>query len=99
MNTPEKYPVGTKVYYSLDAYETGEPTIYSGTITRIDNSNIKLLNTELPAKVYYLDTEIGLMSNSFYTIQELFQLKEKLENTYNEYRKDLLLSQEVGTNE
>lgn len=97
MNT-ERYPIGTTVYYTLDDYFTGEPIIYSGTITDITVQDLYLNNKHLKCKFYKLDNGIGLMKNSFYTLHELFQLKERLEVTMNEFRKDKLLAQDGGTN-
>lgn len=98
MDTKEKYPVGTTVYYTLDDYDTGEPVIYSGKIVKITNQTLNLNGKKFPAKFYQLDSGLGMIYNSFYTIEELFQLKEKLELTMNEFLKDKLLSQEGGTN-
>ena len=98
MDKEEKYPVGTTVYYTWDDYDTGEPVIYSGTITKITMQTINLKDKKFKAKFYQLDNGIGMMYNSFYTIEELFQLKERLETRMNEYRKDLLLAEDGGTN-
>lgn len=87
----EKYPIGTEVYYSLDDYETGEPIIYKGKITKIYYTDLDVADTTLHLKMYEVNEGLGMQCNAFYTIEELFALKERLEQTYSELSKDKLL--------
>lgn len=98
----EKYPVGTEVYYSLDDFDSGEPVIYKGVIKAIHRNDIKLgphpkdpkgMPTILKdAKFYEVNDGLSLMCNAFYTLDELFELKDRLELLMHETNKQRLLN-------
>lgn len=89
----ERYPIGTEVYYSLEDYETGEDIIYKGTITKIYYTDLDVADTTLHLKMYEVNEGLGMQCNAFYTIEELFALKNRLEQTYLELSKDKLIAE------
>lgn len=89
--TKEKYPVGTEVYYSLEDYNTGEDIIYKGKVRKIYYTDLELNDKTFHLKMYEVRKGLGMQSNSFYTLEELFKLKTRLEETYHDLTKDALL--------
>lgn len=89
--TKEKYPIGTEVYYTLEDYDTGEDIIYKGKVRRIYYTDFELNEHKFHLKMYEVNKGLGMQSNNFYTIQELFKLKQRLEETYQDLAKDALL--------
>lgn len=85
----KELPLGTTVYYSLEDYTSGDEIIYSSTITEIYDKELKFPNgTTLPIHFYRLDDGLSLQRCSFYTLPELFQLKDRLQFIQNNIRGD-----------
>lgn len=93
MNKDEKYPIGTEVYYSLDDWDTGEPVIYKTKVKAIVMKDIKIPITEkeMKVKIYQMENGWGMSKNSFYTLKELFDMKERLEINVNSFDKEIML--------
>lgn len=92
----EKYPIGTRVYYSLDNWDDNGMSIYSGVIEDIKIQDLKVGDKSFKVKFYYLDNGMGLQRNAFYTIDELFQLKERLEQNMQSVEKEILLGKSTN---
>lgn len=86
----EKYPIGTTVYYSVEDYDTGKECIYEGKITNIYYKDLELNDTKVHMKLYAIGDGLSMQCNAFYTLEELFQLKERLEYLQQEVVKDKL---------
>lgn len=72
--------IGDEVYYSVEDYDTGNDVIYKAKIVNIIKEDIHLGDTILKDCIFYkLDNGTGVQRNACYTIDELFQLKERLE--------------------
>lgn len=71
--------IGDEVYYTWEDLNTGEDLIYKGTIVDIIKKPIKINDIELNHTFYMLDDGMGVQRNCCYTIEELFELKNRLE--------------------
>lgn len=91
----EKYPIGTKIYYSLEDYDTGEPVIYKTKVKTIFIKNIQIPITkkEMKVKIYEMEDGMGMTKNAFYTLQELFDMKDRLEMNINSCDKETILKE------
>lgn len=84
--------VGDEVYYTYEDYKTGDDVIYKSKIKKIVKQDITLGNKVLKDKIFYwLESGIVLMRNACYTIEELFEMKERLEEIKNAFEIEKLL--------
>lgn len=72
---PEEVTINTPVYYELeDSY--GNPTYYTSTIKSINQQPLTLLDTTIHPTFYYVQDGLGLQRNAFYTLPQLFHIKD-----------------------
>lgn len=79
--------VGDEVFYSLEDYDTGEDIIYKGKITKIFMQDVTFIyansgketKTKKYIRLYQVADGLAMQRNAFYTIDELFKMREKLE--------------------
>lgn len=72
---PEEPTINTTVYYELEDQD-GNPTYYTSTIKSIHQHPLTLLDTTIHPTFYYVDDTLGLQRNAFYTLPELFHIKD-----------------------
>lgn len=84
MNNKKKLKIGDEVFYSLEDYNTGEDVIYKGTVKEIKNHKLKIKDKEIDIIFYDTGTGIGCERKSLYTLEELFEMKNRLEYLLNE---------------
>lgn len=78
--------IGDKVYYSLEDYDTGEDFIYEGVVKDIYLQDIDIGGKNIELKMYKVADGLAMQRNAFYTIEELFKMKERLEFLLNELK-------------
>lgn len=80
MKEPE---IGDVVAYTLEIYDTGEDVIYTGVIQDIFFQTIQIGKIKRNIKLYKVNDGLAMQRNAFYTMDELFNMKEKLEKLLN----------------
>lgn len=89
MKNDEKYPIGTEVYFTMEDYNSGDEIIYKGVVSDIFYHKLKLKDVTLNMKLYRVGDGIAMQCNAFYTLEELFQMKERLIYLQHELGKDI----------
>lgn len=77
--------IGSRVFYSVEDYDTGKDVIYEGYVIGFnDNQTLKLGNENINLGRFYNisdkpdgDMIVGLQRNCFYTIDDLFKIANK----------------------
>lgn len=95
MEEKEKYPVGTKVYYSSEDYNTGEDVIYEGEVQDIYYHTLNLGGKELNMKLYKINDGLSMQCNAFYTLEELMSMANRLQYLLNEFDKEAAINKDV----
>lgn len=75
--------IGDVVAYSLEVYDTGEDVIYTGVIQDIFFQTIQIGKVKRNIKLYKVNDGLAMQRNAFYTMDELFNMKERLEKLLN----------------
>ena len=94
MEEKEKYPVGTKVYYSSEDYNTGEDIIYEGEVQDIYYHTLNLGGKELNMKLYKVNDGLSMQCNAFYTLDELMSMAQRLQYLVDEIDKEKVLDKD-----
>lgn len=91
----EKYPIGTKVYFNSDIDDTGEVVIRQGTILSISDHDINIMGKIRTKKMYKISEGLFMQRNSFYTLEELMLMANRLQYLTKEIDKTKAIEKEV----
>lgn len=81
----EPLEVGSKVYYKLEDYNTGEDVIYEGTVRKIYTAPLPVKDKDGKNKMstfYEVAEGLGCQRNAIYTIKDLFKIVDWAEEKY-----------------
>lgn len=92
----EKYPIGTIIYYSLDIDDLN-PKINTGKISEIFYHDLETSKGTKKIKLYKVNDSLAMMSNAFYTIEELYKMADRLHYLTNEVDKNRALLKSISS--